>query len=146
LLPSEERLRRDRDFKRVYAAKRAIVHPLMVLYTRPSREGRRIGFSVSKKMGDAVRRNRIKRRLREACRAHRPVLKSGFDAIFVARSKLGAATYEEIVRTVIDLFRRAGLTERPARAERADADQGGRNGRSDESVDQRISNDRADQP
>jgi ribonuclease P protein component len=144
LLPSEERLRRDRDFKRVYAAKRSVVHPLMVLYTRPSREGRRIGFSVSKKLGDAVRRNRIKRRLREACRAHRPVLKSGFDAIIVARSRLATAPYEEIARTVIELFRRAGLAERApkgGRPERSERDE-----RSDESVDRRIPDAGTDQP
>ena len=111
MLPAEERLRKDRDFRRVYAAKRAIVHPLMVLYTRPSRVGRRIGFSVSKKLGGAVQRNRIKRRLREAYRAHIPVLKNGFDAIIVVRSKASSATYIEIAKTVIDLFRRAGLVQ-----------------------------------
>jgi ribonuclease P protein component len=117
LLPTGERLRRDRDFRRVYAAKRAIVHPLMVLYSRPSQGATRIGFSVSKKLGGAVRRNRIKRRLREACRAHAPVLRSGFDAIFVARSRLGEAEYQEIVQTVGELFRRAGLTERTVRTD-----------------------------
>jgi ribonuclease P protein component len=112
VLPAEERLRRDRDFRRVYAAKRAIVHPLMVLYTRRYSGGTRIGFSVSKKLGGAVKRNRIKRRLREACKAQSFVLKSGFDAIIVARSRIGSASYSEIVGTVGELFRRAGIAGR----------------------------------
>jgi ribonuclease P protein component len=112
MLPARERLRRARDFKRVYAAKRAVVHPLMVLYTRPTVSGRRIGFSVSKKIGGSVKRNRVKRRLREACLEAGPVLKDGFDAILVARSRLTKASYPEIVSTVRDLFRRAGLAKR----------------------------------
>ena len=122
MLPAGERLRRDRDFKRVYAAKRAIVHPLMVLYTRPSQGGRRIGFSVSKKLGGAVQRNRIKRRLREACRARAHVLKSGFDAIIVARTRLQQASYQEILSTVGELFRKAGLAERTERSGRGERD------------------------
>jgi ribonuclease P protein component len=107
----------------------------MVLYTRSVpdvKDRRRIGFSVSKKLGGSVRRNRIKRRLREACRACSPVLKSGFDAVFVARSRIAGASFDEIVRTVNELFRKAGLAKR---AGRSVSEPGERDGRAAEGTD-----------
>src|SRR5205085_8618609 len=86
------------------------VHPMLVLYVLPNRTGsRRIGFSLSKKLGDAVDRNRMKRRLREACRMPMETAQNGFDAILVGRSRLSQATYEEILMVVNELFLRARL-------------------------------------
>ena len=141
MLPARERLQLSRDFKRVYAAKRAIVHPLMVLYTRSVPDRRRIGFSVSKKLGGAVRRNLIKRRLREASRACGPVLKSGFDAVIVARSRIADAPFAEIVRTLNELYRRAGLVDRGRISE-----QGERDGRAVEGTDPGLPENRETEP
>lgn len=115
MLPSEERLARRRDFAAVYARKKSWAGPLLVLYLRrhdqngPDAETRRFGFSVSKKVGKAHDRNRVKRRLREICRARRGDWRRGFDAIIVARSASQNAAYTDLDSAVCDLMRRAGV-------------------------------------
>lgn len=85
----------------------------------PSAETRRFGFSVSKKVGKAHDRNRVKRRLRELCRYHEADWKTGFDAVFIARSASAEADYVTLGEAVTELARRARIlqpnaTEPPA--------------------------------
>lgn len=117
MLPSEKRLRANRDFRTVYARGRSQVHALAVIYVWRrtgdavgAAPGLRIGFVVSKKQGDAVVRNRIKRRLREAVRLRLPDLREGaYDIIFVGRSKLQTALWTEVGSAVEELLRRSGM-------------------------------------
>ena len=69
----------------------------------------RFGFSVSKRVGKATVRNRVRRRLREAVRLDRTAIAPGWDVVFIARPAIAAATYAEIAATVRDLLRQAGL-------------------------------------
>src|SRR5436309_1615575 len=122
MLPADQRLRENQDFRRIYAKGRSHVHPLAVLYVlrRPAENteewpGRRIGFVVSKKQGKAVARNRIKRRLREAVRLRLAELRDGpFDLIFVGRGGLKEAAWPEVQSAVQELLRRASLLNAPA--------------------------------
>ena len=86
---------------------------MLVLYVRPTREGAcRIGFSISKKLGGAVERNRIKRRLREVFRAklaHPAKLRPACDVVIVGRSRLKDAAFESIESAVADVLKRANL-------------------------------------
>ncbi len=116
MLPAEQRLRKNEDFRVVYKRGRSHVGELAVLYVLrradnpDGTQSRRIGFVVSKKQGDAVVRNRIKRRLREAVRLALPLLREGpFDMIFVGRSRLKDALWPEVQAAVAELFRRAKL-------------------------------------
>lgn len=119
MLTASERLAKRRDFAAVYARKRSWAGPLLVLYVRRYPQGftdsetRRFGFSVSKKVGKAHDRNRIKRRLREICRLRGQEWCCGFDSIFVARSGAGAADYASLETEVIRLMARAGLVASP---------------------------------
>jgi ribonuclease P protein component len=115
LLTVLERLAKRRDFAAVYACKRSWAGPLLVLYVRRYREEisnsetRRFGFSVSKKVGKAHDRNRIKRRLREICRLRGGDWLYGFDSVFVARSGANGADYAALEAEVRHLMARAGL-------------------------------------
>ena len=116
MLPRDQRLRAREDFQRVYRAGRAWAHPLMVLHVMERPEGRRAGFSISKKVGKATVRNRLRRRLREIVRAQAPGWRAGFDAVFVARPEAAAAEFEQLSTVVAELARRARLVREPEQA------------------------------
>ena len=117
MIPAQQRLRNNRDFRLVYAKGRSRVGPLAVLYVwkRPAdshapHPGRRIGFVVSKKQGGAIERNRIKRRMREAIRLRLDELKDGpYDLIFVARSGMKTAEWAQIQAAMAELLRQSGM-------------------------------------
>jgi len=69
----------------------------------------RYGFAVTKKVGKAVQRNRVKRLLREIMRLQS--LKSGWDIVFIARSVAVNADYHELEQAVTRLLNRAQLLE-----------------------------------
>jgi ribonuclease P protein component len=72
----------------------------------------RYGFSVTKKIGKAVQRNRLKRLLREIMRAQS--LKPGWDIVFIARPAAANSDYHQLERAVTDLLVRAKLLEEKA--------------------------------
>lgn len=102
----------------MYAQGRSWVHDVAVLYvwhrTDKAKEeapALRIGFVISKKLGKAVCRNRLKRRLREAVRLQLATLHPVTDdLVFVGRKGLQKATTPEIQRVVASLLRRAKVT------------------------------------
>lgn len=70
----------------------------------------RFGFSVSKRVGRAVVRNLVRRRVREAVRLRLPDIATGYDVVFVARLPVAQATYCQIAASVDQLLRLTGLT------------------------------------
>lgn len=96
----KQRLTRSADFERVYRQGRSAQHRLLVVYRfeRPddirgdegSDQACRIGITVSRKIGGAVERNRLKRQLREAIQANQ-ALQDGFDYVLIARPGLREA-------------------------------------------------------
>ena len=80
------------EFRRIYAKGRSGVSPYLVVYVRPNRRGRnRLGVTVSTKLGHAVVRNRVRRRLREIFRLNQGGLAQGYDMILVARTRATSA-------------------------------------------------------
>jgi ribonuclease P protein component len=97
MLPKKYRLTRNQDFRRVYRKGRSVAYPLFVLYSRKNGQKIfRIGFSVSKKVGKANKRNLVKRRFREAARNQIINFCHGHDYIFIVRNKATEATYSQI--------------------------------------------------
>lgn len=114
MLPAAHRLRSNKDFRQVYAQGKSYVSGSAVIYVMPRAdkpEGNlRIGFVVSKKQGKAVVRNQMKRRFREAVRQRLPELKHApWDVVFVLRSRLKTASWEEVQTAADDLLRRGKL-------------------------------------
>ena len=99
------RLRRNSDFQRVRQRGKNYASPLMVLaFLQNDLEYSRFGFVVNKRIGKAVHRNKIKRRMREATRLRIPRLKPGFDFVIIARKPIRRATYQQIEETLEYLF------------------------------------------
>lgn len=102
------RLKRDEEFREVYRAARSVADRRLVLYWRPNgREGSRVGFVVGRKLGKAVERNRVRRRLKEAVRRQPETLPGGRDWVLVARGAARGATFAELQASLDGLARRA---------------------------------------
>jgi ribonuclease P protein component len=119
------RLSRSSDFQRIYRQGSSTASRFLVLYAfkradgAPG-EGPRLGLSVSKKLGGAVVRNRVKRLLREAFAAHESQVSREFDVVFIARPQvLELVTRQQegekglVDAAVGELLGRAGLLARP---------------------------------
>ena len=104
----KERLTRESDFQRVYHDGRTWSNELLVVKVLPNRlDGNRYGFAVGKRLGGAVVRNRVKRRIREGVRLT-PIQK-GWDMVFIARAPSSAADYHALKDAIEDLLSRARL-------------------------------------
>jgi ribonuclease P protein component len=114
------RLSRSAEFERVYRHGRSTANRQLVLYTFPNAAAQepRLGLSVSRKVGGAVQRNKVKRLLREAFARNAEALPEGHDMVVVARpdalelaEREGLEGFEAALR---DLLARAGTGERPS--------------------------------
>ncbi|HEY6563750.1 MAG TPA: ribonuclease P protein component [Pirellulaceae bacterium] len=85
--PNTLRLKHNREFQRVYAERRSVSDSVLLIFgTRNDRDVTRLGLSVSRKVGAAVRRNRWKRLIRESFRTQRHVLPMGLDLVVIPRA------------------------------------------------------------
>jgi ribonuclease P protein component len=108
----EYRLRTNADFERLRREGRAQFHPLLVISVlRNDLEHSRFGFVVGRKIGKANKRNRVKRRMREAVRKRMQEgeIDAGWDVVFVARGPIRGATFQQVDEAVGLLLCRAGL-------------------------------------
>ena len=103
-------LKRHKEFRYTYRVGRSQSTPLMTLVCAKSRrETVRIGFSVSKRVGNAVQRNRAKRRMRACVTPLLGHVSGGVNVIFVAKPEVLEAPFPELVGQTEALLRRAGL-------------------------------------
>ena len=104
-LPKNERLRSKRDFSAIFRENKKIKGKNISLLVREnSQQGRRVAFVVSKKVGNAVKRNKIKRLLRESYRRQKYILDENRDVIFIAKSCIVKADSRNINTEVTELL------------------------------------------
>ncbi len=106
----DDRLRRRECFDQVRRQGKCWTHRLVVLCVLPNDlRSTRFGFSVSKRIGGAVVRNRVRRRLREIVRLRLPKIASGWDVVLIARPPIAQAEFRQIETAVERLLQQAGL-------------------------------------
>jgi len=104
------RLRRKEDFARLRTSGQVWRHPFVIMSAAPNAlPHNRYGFIIGKRLGNAVRRNRIRRLLREAVRQAHPVLAQGYDVVFIAREAIAGQDLAAIRAAVVSCLQRAGL-------------------------------------
>lgn len=107
-MQSRFRLSSDKRFSQIHQEGRSVANHLLVVRVLPNElDHNRFGFMVSKRLGNAVIRNQVKRRLREVVRL--TSLKPGWDAVFIARKGAEKANYDELQQAAHNLLRRTQL-------------------------------------
>ncbi|MBE6940195.1 MAG: ribonuclease P protein component [Ruminococcaceae bacterium] len=102
------------EFRRIYRKGKTAVGPGLVIYCQKNRQGlSRLGITVSTKLGKAVVRNRVRRRIREIYRLNKPAMKPGWDVILVARMRAVTMEYRKLNQTYLRLLEQVGLLENP---------------------------------
>ena len=98
------------EFRRIYRKGKSAVSPQLVVYCQRNRRGHsRLGVSVSTKLGCAVVRNRVRRRIREIYRLNKPKMLPGYDLIVVARVRAVETDYQKLDRTYLRLLEQLDL-------------------------------------
>ncbi|HLW80061.1 MAG TPA: ribonuclease P protein component [Terriglobia bacterium] len=105
--PKTFRLLRRADFRRVYDEGQRRSAPLCTVFYKPNGLAEtRLGITTPKAVGNAVARNRVRRRLREIFRRNRTSLARGWDVVLNPRSAVAEAPFEALEREVLRLFPR----------------------------------------
>ena len=105
-------LKLNHIFRRLYATA-GFANGHLVLYARKNRLNvNRVGITVGKKLGHAVVRNRVRRRLREVYRLNEDKFTSGWDIVVVARSRCIGADFATLTKAYLSLAEKAGILTR----------------------------------
>ena len=104
-------LKLNHIFRRLYATS-GHANSYLVLYARKNHSSaNRVGVTVSKKLGCAVVRNRVRRRLREVYRLNETLFAPGWDIVVVARSRCITADFGKLTQSFLSLAEKAGILE-----------------------------------
>lgn len=107
------RVKSEKEFQKVFHNGESIANRQLVLYVYPKPEQVhfRVGLSVGKKMGNAVKRNQIKRYLRQALLELKPAIKPDVDFILIARHDIRDKDYFQVKRSIIHVMKLANILD-----------------------------------
>jgi len=108
-------------FRRLYQKGKSAANKYLVIYCRRNGSSEnRIGYTVSSKLGHAVVRNRVRRRLREIYRLHESQFRPGWDLVVVARSRAVDAPYKKLEGAYLSLAAKLDLLRKEEPAHETD--------------------------
>ncbi|PLR67691.1 MULTISPECIES: ribonuclease P protein component [Bacillaceae] len=107
-MKKKNRIKKNEDFQKVFKHGKSMANRQFVIYMldQPEEKEFRLGLSVSKKIGNAVTRNRIKRLIRQVFMEEKENLKTGIDYIVIARNPASEMNYHEVQSSLMHLFRK----------------------------------------
>jgi ribonuclease P protein component len=104
-----ESLKKPSEFSKVYKRGKSYADKNIVIYYMPTQLGMtRVGFSISKKVGNAVVRNKVRRFIKESLRVNFNNIGS-YDLVFVARVRSSQVDYHEITRSLKYIFKKISI-------------------------------------
>jgi len=99
------KIKKNVEFRKIYNSRKSVADRNMVLYfLSNNREDCRFGFTVSKKVGNAVTRNRVRRRFGEVCRLNKHKFPKGYDFILLARREIAGLNFFQIEEIALRLL------------------------------------------
>lgn len=105
-----ETMKKNYEFRRLYSKGKSAATPVLVVYCRKTnRAYNRIGITVTNKIGKAVHRNRVRRRIREIYRLNEHRLLPGTDMVIVARVRSRYVSYQELERAFLAACKRLNV-------------------------------------
>ena len=106
------RIRKNMEFKEIYKYGKNYWNKNLILYIRKNNlEETRVGFTISKKMGNAVTRNKIRRRMKEAYRLNFYNVKEGYDLIFIPKKHIIDISYGELENSIKHIIKISGVSK-----------------------------------
>lgn len=114
VVQKQNRLMKREDFNKVYRFGKSIANRQFVLYFLPKREQEhfRLGISVSKKVGNAVVRNRLRRLVKEVVRSHGVGISNDYDFIFIVRKPAVGLEFSAVEQSVLHLLKKTTLIKK----------------------------------
>lgn len=99
------RLRNNMEFKKVYKGGKNYWNRNLILYVRKNNtENSRVGYSITKKIGNSVVRNKVRRRMKEIYRLNFNNVKDGYDLIFIPKRNVVDISYKEIESAMLHIL------------------------------------------
>lgn len=109
-MDKECRLRNNEDFKKVYRKGKNYWNRNLVMYVMKNKLNRsRVGFTVTKKIGNSVVRNRVKRRMKEIFRENVSNIKEEYDIIIIPKRNVVDIDYDQLKSAMIHIFKLANI-------------------------------------
>ncbi len=106
------KIHKNYEYRIVYNKGKSFSNNLFVMYIYKNKKNNlvnRLGISVSKKVGKSVTRNRVRRLVYEVYRLNLSKLKTGYDIVFIARSRSNDKSYVEIEKNIVNLLNKGML-------------------------------------
>ncbi|MCK8624601.1 ribonuclease P protein component [Apilactobacillus xinyiensis] len=107
------RVKKEAEFQKVFEHHDSVANRLFVIYQMPKADQKhfRVGISVGKKIGNAVHRNWVKRRIRQSLLELKPYLKQDVDFLVIARPRADGLSMKEIKSNLVHALKLANLIE-----------------------------------
>lgn len=105
-----ESLKNDREFQRVYKQGKNYWNKTLTIYVKKNNLGyNRVGYSITKKIGNSVERNKLRRRMKEIIRLNSKYLHTSYDLILIPKKISTKKSYWDLEKDILFLLKKAGM-------------------------------------